>query len=477
MKAFVWSDRFVTGFATVDSQHQYLFELVNRVGTQLLNPDPAQPAEIEGVFKELATYANTHFKDEEHLMQTLGVDAEHQRHHVKTHRDFIEQVKSMWQQRTTMNAPAETLHGFLVAWLTYHILGEDQEMAREIVRIQGGMPPAEAHQLEHVRGERSTSALLQALQTLYGVLSRLNRDMAATNLKLEATVAERTAALTDANRALVEEQQELRLLLEKVNEVQSQLLQADKMASVGQLAAGVAHEINNPLGFVNSNLATLGRYAADLLQLAAVGAATPEGKALAQQVDFDFLREDLPTLLNESQDGLDRVHRIVANLKDFSRVDQAEWQEADLLEGLESTITVALHELKYKAEIVRELVPLPEVRCVPAQINQVLLNLLVNAAQAIKDHGTITVRNAVEGPWVWLEIADSGKGMDAETQRRIFEPFFTTKPVGEGTGLGLSLAWDIIKKHGGSIDVDSVPDQGTRMRLWLPIAGPPAATP
>ena len=147
MKAFVWSDRFVTGFATVDSQHQYLFELVNRVGTLLLDPDPAQPAEIEGVFKELATYANTHFKDEEHLMQTLGVDAEHQRHHVKTHRDFIEQVKSMWQQRTTMNAPAETLHGFLVAWLTYHILGEDQEMAREIVRIQGGMPPAEAHQL------------------------------------------------------------------------------------------------------------------------------------------------------------------------------------------------------------------------------------------------------------------------------------------------------------------------------------------
>ncbi len=477
MKAFVWSDRFLTGFASVDTQHQYLFELVNRVGTLLLAPDSAQPAEIEGVFKELAAYANSHFRDEEELMQTLGLDAGHQCHHVKTHRDFIEQVKAMWQQRATMSAPAETLHGFLVAWLTYHILGEDQEMAREIVRIKDGMAPAAAHQIEHVRGERSTSALLQALQTLYGVLSRLNRDMAATNLKLETTVAERTAALTEANRALVEEQQELRLLLEKVNEVQSQLLQADKMASVGQLAAGVAHEINNPLGFVNSNLGTLRHYADDLLRLAALGAGTAEGEALARQVDFDYLRGDLPTLLNESQEGLDRVTRIVANLKDFSRVDQAEWQEADLLEGLESTITVALHELKYKADIVRALAPLPRVRCVPAQINQVLLNLLVNAAQAIVEHGTITVRSAVEGPWVWLEIADSGKGMDAETQRRVFEPFFTTKPVGEGTGLGLSLAWDIIKKHGGSIDVESAPGQGTRMRLWLPIAGPMSSRP
>jgi signal transduction histidine kinase len=168
------------------------------------------------------------------------------------------------------------------------------------------------------------------------------------------------------------------------------------------------------------------------------------------------------------------VQKIVANLKDFSRVDQAEWQEADLLAGLESTINVASHELKYKADLMRELTPLPPVRCMPAQVNQVFLNLLVNAAQAIPDRGTITLRSGTEATSIWIEIADTGSGMDETTQRRIFEPFFTTKPVGKGTGLGMSLTYDIVKKHGGSIDVHSVVGQGTTIRVWLPISGPPA---
>jgi two-component system, NtrC family, sensor kinase len=477
MQAFVWSNRFLIGVEHIDNQHRHLFEIVNQVGDMLFADREATPAEIEVVFRKLATYANTHFKDEEHLMRETGIDAEHMRHHVKSHRDFMEQVKAMWQVRTRMSAPAETLHGFLTAWLTYHILGEDQAMAREIIRIKDGMNPAEAHQLESGRGERSNSALLQALQTLYGVLAHMSKDAANAAHEHEENIAMCTKVMADANRDLQEDKTELTTLLEKVNEVQGQLLQSEKMASIGQLAAGVAHEINNPIGFVNSNLGTLGRYIDDVLQLAELGATTAEGHALKQQIDLDFLRTDLADLLRESQDGLDRVRKIVANLKDFSRVDQAEWQEADLLAGLESTLNVAAHELKYKAEIVRELQPLPPVRCVPAQINQVLLNLLVNAAQAIASHGTITLRSAAADTWVWIEVGDTGCGMDETTQRRIFEPFFTTKPVGSGTGLGMSLTYDIVKKHGGSIDVKSALGQGTRIRVSLPIAGPASAPP
>jgi len=476
MEAFVWDERFRTGIELVDSEHHGLVDVVNRVGDLLISPRPDDQTAIEAIFRELADYANTHFRDEERLMREAGIAAGHFDHHVKIHRDFITQVQAMWRARATMSAPAETLHGFLAAWLSFHILGEDMAMAREIERIRAGMPPAEAHRLETEPDEAGpTAALLRALRNLYGVLARMNHDLADANQRLEAEVAARTRELTEANRHLETERRELRALLEKVNQAQSQLLQSEKMASIGQLAAGVAHEINNPIGFVNSNLGTLGRYVEDLLRFAALGAATPEGRALGQRIDLDYLRTDVGDLLRESRDGLDRVRKIIADLKDFSRVDQAEWQEADLLAGLESTLNVVWHELKYKAEIVRELQPLPPVRCVPAQINQVFLNLLVNAAQAIPERGKITLRSGRDGERVWIEVADDGRGMDETTRRRMFEPFFTTKPVGSGTGLGMSVSWDIVRKHDGTIDVRSAPGAGTAVRIALPSAGPAAA--
>jgi hemerythrin-like metal-binding protein len=441
MHVFTWNEHFLTGFPTVDTQHQRLFELINQMGEILAAPQPVTDRVLDEVFRALAAYAAKHFKEEERLMQEAGVPVAYFEQHVQVHRDFVAQVKQMWSQRSILSSPAETIHGFLAAWLSSHILGDDQEMAREIHRARG----------EPERGEKSAAygfaaaeVLQLALRILYKELMCMNQDLAEVNRGLEAKVAERTR----------------------------ELLQAEKMASIGQLAAGVAHEINNPIGFVNSNLGTLEHYVTDLLRLAEHAAATPAGAALRQEIDLDFLRTDTPDLVHESQDGLDRVRRIVASLKDFSRVDEAEWQEADLLAGLESTLNVALHELKYKAELQRELAPLPRVRCIPAQLNQVFLNLLVNAVQAIPEHGTITLRSGTEAQRVWIEIADTGCGMDEETQRRIFEPFFTTKPVGTGTGLGMSLTWDIIKKHGGSIDVNSTVGQGTTIRIWLPIAGP-----
>ncbi|WP_310385689.1 PAS domain S-box protein [Roseateles sp.] len=268
----------------------------------------------------------------------------------------------------------------------------------------------------------------------------------------------------------------------RLEEAQNQLLQSEKMASIGQLAAGVAHEINNPIGFVSSNLATLRRYVGQLFQLVEhyesshrsnPDAAKQAGiDGLRADLDMDFLVEDLPQLLNESEEGLDRVKKIVQDLKDFSRVDQTDWQDADLNAGLESTLNVVMNEVKYKAEVIKQFGPLPRVHCRAAQLNQVFMNLIVNAAHAISERGVITLSTRQEGEWVCVSVRDSGTGMSEAVMRRIFEPFYTTKPVGKGTGLGLSLSFSIVKRHGGRIEVESQAGMGSCFKVWLPIVGP-----
>ena len=266
----------------------------------------------------------------------------------------------------------------------------------------------------------------------------------------------------------------------RLEQAQSQLLQSEKMASIGQLAAGVAHEINNPVGYVNSNIGTLQGYVNDLFRLLdayhkaePLLAADPALKAeidnLKQTLDLAFLREDTLNLVKESQEGITRVRKIVQDLKEFSHVDEAEWQQTNLHAGLDSTLNILHNETKYKAEIIKDYGDIPAVECIASQINQVFLNLLVNAAQAIDTRGTITLRTGSENDGVFVEISDTGKGITPEHLKRIFEPFFTTKPVGKGTGLGLSLSYGIVKKHGGRIDVSSTPGQGTRFRVWLPV--------
>ncbi|WP_411828793.1 ATP-binding protein [Pseudomonas bijieensis] len=195
-------------------------------------------------------------------------------------------------------------------------------------------------------------------------------------------------------------------------------------------------------------------------------------RKLREQVELDFLVEDIPLLIKESKDGIGRVGQIVKDLKDFSRVDSSqEWQMANLQQGMDSTLNIVANEIKYKADVVKEYTPLPEVECLPSQINQVIMNLIVNAAQAIgPERGTITLRNGVEGDTVWIEVADNGSGIPPpETLQKIFDPFFTTKPIGQGTGLGLSLSYGIVKKHNGEITVRSEVGVGTTFRVELPV--------
>ena len=258
----------------------------------------------------------------------------------------------------------------------------------------------------------------------------------------------------------------------EVEEAHGQLLQSEKMASIGVLAAGIAHEINNPVGFVNSNMGTLKGYNETMIGLLEACRAGRATEADFADAEFDFLKEDIPDLLRESREGLERVRKIVADLKDFSRVDQAEWQEADLNAGIECTLNVVWNELKYKAEVIRDYAPaLPRVACLPAQINQVVMNLLVNAAHAIVQRGTITVRTGFDDAQVWIEVSDTGQGMPPAVQKRIFDPFYTTKPAGKGTGLGLSISYDIVAKHGGRIEVSSAPGAGSTFRVCLPRQG------
>jgi two-component system NtrC family sensor kinase len=262
-----------------------------------------------------------------------------------------------------------------------------------------------------------------------------------------------------------------------LQEANDRLLQAEKMASIGQLAAGVAHEINNPIGFVSCNLGSLQTYVMTLFgvidDFQRAAGATPAIAArmveLKEAAEVDFIHQDVVTLMSESRDGLQRVKDIVQALKDFSHVDNANTTCADLHRGLDSTLHIVNSEIKNKAEVVKEYGDLPLVECVASQLNQVFMNLLVNAAHAIAAKGVITIRTGCAGQWIWIEIADTGAGMGGETIQRIFDPFFTTKPIGIGTGLGLSVSYGIVKRHGGRIEVHSELGKGSRFTVHLPI--------
>jgi len=282
--------------------------------------------------------------------------------------------------------------------------------------------------------------------------------------------------------ALNESMRRMNAMLE---DARNQVIQADKLASIGQIAAGVAHEINNPVAFVLSNVGTMKSYLAILFELLDAWIETDEGKAQAASpavlrarallagTDLEFLRGDAELMVRETRDGLVRVTRIVQDLNNFSRAGTEEtWQDVDLHAALDSTVNIVRAELKHRVRIDTHYGDLPEVECLPSRLNQVFLNLLVNAGQAIDVNGTITLSTGIEENLVWVRIEDTGCGIPAEHRNHLFEPFFTTKPVGQGTGLGLSVSYAIVTKHGGSIDVDSEVSRGTRFTVRIPVRQP-----
>ncbi|MBN2420043.1 MAG: PAS domain S-box protein [Deltaproteobacteria bacterium] len=288
----------------------------------------------------------------------------------------------------------------------------------------------------------------------------------------------------------ISERKEAETKLEKayseIKEAQSRIIQQEKMASIGQLAAGVAHEINNPTGFVSSNLNTLSVYIKDynillkkyrklikiLEQEGIISSYTNQFndiKSIEDKIDIDFRMEDVSSLIQESCEGTDRIKKIVQDLKDFAHPGEDKPSYADINKCIESTLNVVWNEIKYKAQVVKDYGALPEILCFPQQLNQVFANLFVNAAQAISDEGEIRIKTGLSGEEIEVIISDTGMGIPEENLSKIFEPFFTTKEVGKGTGLGLNVAYNIIEKHNGKISVESKQGQGTMFTIILPV--------
>ncbi|MDA8180382.1 MAG: response regulator [Deltaproteobacteria bacterium] len=296
---------------------------------------------------------------------------------------------------------------------------------------------------------------------------------------MDAALADEKTLLEAAQRELTVKNDELNDAYSDLKSAHAQMLQKEKMASIGLLAAGIAHEINNPIGFVASNLLTLEKYvgrftefskAAVAVAAEALPASAAEFEGKRKALKVDRILEDVVPLIRESIEGTTRVSKIVSDLKSFSRVDDSGMKNADLNECLSSTINIAWNEIKYKAVLHKEFGDLPPVLCWPQQLNQVFMNLLVNAAQAIEKEGEITVRSWTEGDAVLVSVSDTGCGIPRDNLNRIFEPFFTTKEVGKGTGLGLSIAYDIVKKHSGAITVKSEEGKGATFTVRIPVA-------
>jgi two-component system, NtrC family, sensor kinase len=290
--------------------------------------------------------------------------------------------------------------------------------------------------------------------------------------------------LRNATRMMEQRTEELNQSLENLKQAQLHLVQGEKMSALGQLVAGVAHEINNPVNFIHGNLHHIKEYTQDLLafvQLYQKHYPDPvdEIRHRAEELDLEFLQTDLVKMLNSMAMGSDRIRDLVLSLRNFSRLDESECKAVNLHDGIDSTLVILQHRLKAKPsypaiQVIRDYAQLPQIECYPSQLNQVFMNLLSNAIDALEESAiaspTITIRTSVsDSTWVTISIADNGIGISESIRTKLFDPFFTTKPVGKGTGLGLSISHQIItQKHRGKIECCSTPEQGTEFVIQIP---------
>ena len=388
------------------------------------------------------------------------------------------QIDQAWQWSAVIAVGEMTLvalFSFMLGSYLTSQLGKLRQAVNEISKGKIGVEVKVSGNDEVADVARAFNKMSDRLKQASDHRDQYEQELHSLNHSLEEKVQDRT-------RQLSLNLQQLKQTNAELKQTQAHLVQSEKMASIGTLAAGVAHEINNPVGFVMSNVNTLAEYidvydgVLDRLEKIQQAEDPSVKETLLQELDtwltqqdIGFIREDTASLLADTQEGTERIKDIVAGLKEFSHVDQDKtFKPANLNAAIEQTLKVAGNELKYNAEVITKLESIPDVLCDIGQIRQVLLNLIINAGHAVGDDGKILIRTGVQENTVFVSITDNGCGIEPGLQKKIFDPFFTTKEPGKGTGLGLAIAYGIMEEHNGTIELQSQPGKGTRFIVKLP---------
>ncbi len=363
-----------------------------------------------------------------------------------------------------------SLTSLLVVILTFHIARKFSVPIKDLTRSAQQLAMGNLSRRAEVRSSDEIGRLARSFNFMAESLEERSRQLTSLNKNLEEKVQARTRALEEANREMAEAYHELK-------ETQFQLVQSEKLASLGQLVAGIAHEIKNPLNFIYGNTGFLRDYISKLESLVALyeemsileNGDRKRVERFKEEIGYSFIIKDLGTLVDNFEEGAERIHSIVGDLRTFSRTETGEFKAIDLHEAIDLALNLLQNEFKGRIGIIKEYGSVPMVECQAGKINQVLMNLLINAGQAIPGEGKITITTRKAGRYVEIIVEDNGQGMTPDQLEHIFEPFFTTKPVGAGTGLGLSISYAIIQDHQGTITVSSKPGEGTRFCVSLPI--------